>query len=317
MTAYRTKLRILISVDAFLALVIALGLLFSPDSSDARATSFDLVESVEAVSTITIDGPDAVQLVRSGTNWNMKAPDGALPADSARIESFLKAADSVSRLEPVARDKSSWPVLGLSGPEARRVTLSDSGGAVKRDFLLGNYAPSPGTVYFALADGPEAYSVASGMASYILGKRNSWLDVRVWTAPPAPESVQQIIVNGVFEGTGGSVQSLAYTVTRSGSGWVSDGIALDGARVEAMVRALSALRGDDYAPAAESAGQAVVTVELKLGNGRALSLAVEGRREDGRYPARSSQRDRRIYLPSWSLAEVLKPLDQLKTAAGS
>lgn len=317
MTDYRNKSRILIAVDAFLAIVIAFGLLFSPDSSDSRATSFDLLESVEEVSSITIEGPDAVQLVRSGSTWIMKASDGTLPADSARIESFLKAADSVSHLEPVAKDKASWPVLGLSGSESRRVTLADSKGVIRQDFLLGNYAPSPGTVYFALVDSPEAYSVASGMASYILGKRNSWLDVRVWTAPPATESVQQISVNGVFEGTGGSTQSLAYTVTRSGSGWVSDGIALDGARVEALIRAVSALKGDDYAPVTEPAGQTVVTVELKLGNGRSLSLAVEAKSEDGRHPALSSQRDRRLYLPSWSLTEVFKPLDQLKTAAGS
>jgi hypothetical protein len=317
MTAYQTRLRILIAVDAFLAIAIVLGFLFSPGSSDSRSTSFDLLESVDAISSIAIEGPDAVQLVRAGALWTMTAPDGTLPADGARIESFLKAVDSVSHKEPVARDKASWPVLGLEGPSARRVTLMDSKGAIERDFLVGNYAPSPGAVYFALSDGPEAYSVASGMASYIMGKRSSWLDLRVWTAPPATESVQQLTVSGILEGADGSVQTLAYTATRSGSGWVSDGIALDSARVEAMVRALAALRGDDYAPASEPAGQAVVAVELKLGNGRSLNLSVEDKRGDGRYPALSSQRDRRIYLPSWSLTEVLKPLDQLKAAAGS
>ncbi len=247
----------------------------------------------------------------------MNSPDGALPADGARIESFLKTVDSVSRLEPVAKDKVSWSALGLEGTSVRRITLADSKGAIKGDFMLGNYAPSPGAVYFALSDGPEAYSVAAGMASYILGKRSSWLDLRAWTAPPAAESVQQLIVRGVLEGAGGNMQELAYTATRSGAGWVSDGIALDGARVEALVRALATLRGEDYAPAAEPAGEAVVTVELKLGNGRSLNLSVEAKREDGRYPALSSQRDRRLYLPAWSLTEALKPLDQLKAAAGS
>ncbi len=317
MTSYQARLRILIGVDAFLAIAIVLGLLFSPGSSDARATSFDLLESAESVAIIDIEGPEAVQLVRSGSGWAMNAPDGTLPADSARIESFLNAVDSVSHREPVARDKASWTSLGLEGQSVRRVTLSNSSGKLQRAFLLGNYAPSPGSVYIALADSPEAYSVAAGMASYILGKRSSWLDLRAWTAPPAAESVQQIIVDGVYEGPDGSLQNLAYTATRSGSGWVSDGIALDGSRVDALVRALAALRGDDYASAAEPAGQAAVTIELKLGNGRSLNLVVEARQDDGRYPAVSSQRERRMYLPAWSLAEILKPLDQLKAAAGS
>jgi len=317
MSDYRKRVRLLLAIDAFLAAAILLGLLFSPSSSDARATSFDLIESPDAITAIGIEGPETVQLARAGNSWIMNVPDGTLPADSARIDSFLKAVDSVAHLEPVARDKASWPVLGLEGQEVRRVTLKDAKGTVKRDFLLGNYAKSPGAVYVALADGSEAYSVASGMASYILGKRSSWLDLRAWTAPPAAESVQQLIVNGVFESAGGSVLKLAYTASRSGSGWVSDGIALDGARVEALVRALAALRGDDYAPAAEQAGQPVITVELKLGNGRSLNLAIEAKREDGRYPAQSSQRDRRMYLPSWSLTEILKPLDQLKAATGS
>lgn len=317
MTDYRTKLRVLIAADAFLVVLVVLGLLFSPGSSDARAASFDLLESAESIAEIGIEGTEAVQLFRSGSGWTMKAPDGTLPADGARVESFLRAVDSVTRLEPVAKDKASWPSLGLEGQSVRKVTLSDSKGVLKRGFLLGDYAPSPGSVYFALADGPEAYSVASGMASYILGKRSSWLDLRAWTAPPAAEAVQQLTVNGVFEGTGGSVQKLAYTATRSGSGWVSDGMALDTARVDALIRSLSALKGDDYAAAAEPAGPSVIGVELKLGNGRSLNLAIEARREDGRYPAASSQRDRRMYLPAWSLTEILKPLDQLRPAAGS
>ncbi len=317
MTSYQTRLRMLIGVDAFLAVAIVLGLIFSPGSSDERATSFDLLESAETVATIGIEGPDAVQLVRSGSGWAMNAPDGTLPADSARIESFLKAIDSVTHREPVAKDTTSWTTLGLEGQSVRRVTLSDSKGKLQRAFLLGKYAPSPGSVYIALADSPEAYSVAAGMASYILGKRSSWLDLKAWAAPPAAESVQQISVDGVYEGADGRVQKLAYTATRSGSGWVSDGIALDGSRVDALIRALAALRGDDYAPAAEPAGQSIVTIELKLGNGRSLNLAVEAKLDDGRYPAVSSQRERRMYLPAWSLTEILKPLDQLKVAAGS
>lgn len=317
MSTYRNKLRIVIAIDTFLVVVILLGLLFSPGSANSRATSFNLIESVDSTVTIEIQGPDALKLVRGDGGWIMDSSDGMLPADSARIDSFLKAVDSVSHLEPVAKDKASWSDLGLEGAETRRVTLTDSKGAIMCDFLLGKYASSPDAVYFALADGPESYSVASGMASYVLGKRSSWLDLRMWTSPPSADSVQQLIVNGVSEGTDGIMQPLVYTVTRAGAGWVSDGIALDGAKMEALVRSLATLRGEDYASSTEPSGQVVTTVELRLGNGRSLSIALGEKGQDGRYPALSSQRNRRMYLPSWALTEVLKPLDQLKATVDS
>jgi len=317
MTDYLKRVKTLVIVDVALALLIVLGIVFSPRSSEARSARHDLLSSAGSVVSIKIGGPEKLELVRSGDAWSMVSADGAVPADRARIESFLKAVDSVVRLDPVAEDASSWAPLGLEGEQARRVTLTGENGAVLCDFVLGNYAQSPGAVYLALSDGAKAYSAESGMASYILGARTSWLDLRAWTTPPAVESVQEFSVRGSVEGEGGSVREFDYSVSRSGSGWVSGGTVLDNAKVEALLRAIAAVRGDDYAPATEPAGPAVVSMELRLGNGRSLNLAVEAKRGDGRYAASSSQRDRRLYVPAWSITEALRTLDELKAAPGS
>jgi len=259
MIDYDKRIRALVIVDIALFALIALGIVFSPKSNDSRSTKRDLLANAANVASIQIAGQEPVTFARAGNSWTMMQPDGALPADGARVEAFLKAVDSVSRLEPVAKDTSSWARLGLEGESARSVTLADANGTAQSNFIVGNYAPSQGSVYIALASGPEAYIAASGMASYVLGKRASWLDLRAWTAPPAVEMVQEFSMRGAFDGVSGVQQAIDYTVTRSGSGWVSNGMVLDNAKVEALIRAFSTLRGEDYAPATEAAAASTTT----------------------------------------------------------
>lgn len=312
MMDYRNKVRALVGADTALALLIILGLVFSPRSAASRSTRRDLLADAAAVSAIAIRGTDSVELSRRGDAWMVSSPDGALPADGVRVEAFLKAVDSVAAMEKVASDESSLAELGLGADRGSRVTLSDDKGGILCDFTLGDYAASPGVVYIAPRGGTAAYSVQAGMASYVLGKRASWLDLRAWTAPPSVGDVQEIILRGRLSGDDGADRAFDYTATRKGDGWVAGGVELDAFKLEAMARALSALRGDDYAPASETAGATAVAVELRLGNGRSLRLVVEEKRADGRYAASSSQRDRRFYLPAWALDAALKTVEELQ-----
>ncbi len=315
MNGFTRKLRALVILDAILAAAIALGLLFSPKSSSSRVARHDLLPDAVAVQSIRIDGAGAVELVKAGSTWTVAGTDGPLPADGARITSFIKAVDAVERLETVARDASSWKNFGLDADSARSVAFLDGTGKTLCGFRLGNYSQAPGSVYLALAGNPESYSADSGMASYILGKRSSWLDLRAWTSPPAAESVQELSVRGSLDRQDGSPVDVDYTATRSGTGWQAAGVALDASRVDAMIQSLATLRGEDYAPSAEPAAAVTLTVKLGLGNGGSVSLSVESRSADGRYAAKSTQRERRLYLPAWALTEAVKPLPDLAVTA--
>lgn len=315
MKAYTRKLRILAILDAALASAIVLGLLFSPRALNNRVARHDLLPDALAVQSIRIGGVEPVELVKTGLSWTLTGSDGPLPADGARIDSFIKAVDAVGSLETVARDESSRKVLGLDGESSRQVTLTDVKGKTICDFVLGKYAQAPGSVYLALAGSNASYSADSGMASYILGKRSSWLDLRAWTAPPTVESAQELSARGYFDRQDGSRVKVDYALTRSSAAWQGAGVTLDASKVDAMIRSLAALRGEDYAPLAEISAPVALEIELKLGNGGSLSLAVESRRADGRYAVRSSQRERRIYLPAWALTELVKPLEDLAVTA--
>ena len=317
MNGYTRRLYRIVAIDTALALLIAVSLIASNISSSDRSMRYVLLDKPESVSSIRIDGIATVELKRTQDGWSM-AKDGAyLPADGVRVESFLKAVASVTHLEPVARDKSSWSKLGLEGDSARTLTLSDDKGMVLSEFTIGDYSQSPGLLYMAPAGSNAAYAVASGMASYALGKPASWLNLTVWSNAPSVDAVQELVCSGNLPGEDGSIRNLSYTLTRAGSGWSSNGVALDPAKVEAALRSLIALRGEDYASSDDSQGQAFLKMEMRLGNGRTLSLSLEGRRDDGRYPVLSSQRERRLYLQAWAVQESFKTLEELLPQSGS
>jgi hypothetical protein len=304
------KIRALLIIDFSLVVIIALGLFISPASAARRSGAFKLLGNAEAVTSIRISGKSPVELIRADGVWTLREDDGSLPADSGRVKLFLEALSSVENRELVAGNRETWKKLGLDGEEASTVRLADKDGVKLEEFMVGAYGNAPGTVYLAKPDSPSAYLVSSGMASYIMGGRNSWLDLRVWSAAPAVEQIQEVVVQGELSHKGGSVTS--YRATRSKGAWESGGNALDSLKVEAMLRGLINFRGTDYASSKESTGEKSVTVELVLGNGTSLRLSIGLVRSDGKYPAKSSQRERMVYLPAWAVEESLKPVASLR-----
>ncbi len=315
MRDFQKKFRWLVGVNTTLAVLIMLGIVFSPTSARARSTKHDLLASAQSVASIRIDGPESVQLVKSGSDWLLRSADGDLPADGPRVQAFLQAVDAVESMDPVAKDAASWPSLGLSGAMSRHVQLTDAKGAAIGDFIVGRYATAPNAVYLALSGSSEAYSVNSGMASYVQGAHASWLDLKAWSTPPAVEAVQEVEVRGTAGSGDGKLLADSYTITRSGTGWISGSKMLDTQKVEAMIRAVAAIRGEDYMPLSAGHSAAGTTIIMRLGNGGSLQLDIERPMLDGqtigRYPATSSQRSRRIILPAWALTEALKPLSEL------
>jgi hypothetical protein len=311
MNGFQKKLRQLVGVNVALAVLILLGIVFSPASAKARSTKRDLLANAGVVATIRIDGPESIELVKSGTDWLLRSADGDLPADGPRVQAFMKAVDAVQRMDPVAKDSASWPSLGLKGEASRHVAMADSKGTTVCDFTVGRYATAPNAVYVAVAGSAEAFSVNSGMASYVQGPHASWLDLKAWLTPPAVEAVQEIELHGSVKTADGRLVSDSYTITRSGSGWKTGATVLDSQKVEAMIRAVAAIRGDDYMPQSAAPATTATSVVMRLGNGRSLQLDIEHPQADGRYPATSSQRTRRLYLPAWVLTEALKPLAEL------
>ena len=317
MMDYRTKVRALVGANAVLILLLVLGLVFSPERRSDRASRRRLLEDAKPVASIRLGGAETVELRKEGETWVMVDSGGVLPVDTARVKAFVDAVAAVDRLQPVSGDRASWQSLGLEGDKARTVVMATASGTTLLDMIVGSYANTGGQVYVALSEGDQSWSAPAGFASYAMSDRASWLELEAWAAAPAAKDVQEVSVTGSITVGDGEVLETGYTLAREGTGWAVRGgtqATVDVAKVEAMLRAILALRGEDYAPASEKAGTAALAVELRLGDGSSLKLVVEARRDDQRYAATSSQRQRRLYLPSWSIREAVKKLSDLVAA---
>jgi hypothetical protein len=328
MIAYRRKIQILVTVNLALAVAIGLGLFFSPGWSGKRPLHRIILADIEAVARISIQGPETLELTGSGSNWVVVEPgtslpaeaslpsEASLPADAGRIRAFLSVLGGLDRLETVATGSSSWADLGLAEGSAKRVVLYDRQGAVLASLAVGKYDPTGGRSYLRLDPAETVYAGPASLASYLSGGQRPWLDLRIWDRQYAPEDVQSLLLRGGLELSDGSTVAVDYRLTRSGPTWVADqpGMQLDTQKVDRMVRSILAARGEGYLQPGDS-GLPALIINVGLGDGSALELAIGADGTDERFAARSSRRSRPMALSSWTIREAIKPLGELLVSA--
>lgn len=311
-TPYKTRLLRLIALNATLALIVGLGWALDAGRGAAPMLRLELAPEPSAVRSVSIDGRDGrVELVKREGTWSLKDEYGEVPADGPRVEAFLASLSGVRRAERMARSPASFQALGL-GEAALRVRLADFSDRTVTEFFVGDYGPSPDFAYARSAGGAEAWALPASAAGYVYASRLSWQDLRALPAGIAARDVQELKAEGYLELEAGGRAPLGYALRREGNSWVSAGGAVDGAKVEAMLRSLLGLSAASYGPPADLRSASTARIVLSLGDGRSFTLSVAERLEDGRYMAGSSARVRPFIILGGTALDAFKPLDQLR-----
>lgn len=324
MIAYRRKVQILVGINLVLAVAASLGLVFSPAWFGKRAGHRTILADIEAVARISLEGTETLELARSGTGWvvmetgislpagSSPPPEMSLPAEAARIRAFLGVLKGMDRLEIVAAGRSSWADLGLAEGQARRVVLYDQHGSQLALLSVGNYDPTGGSSFLRLDSAETVYAGPASLASYLSGGRRSWLDLRIWDRPYAPEDVQSVVLRGGLDLPDGSRLEADYRLTRSGSAWVAaqPGMQLDAQKVDSLVRSILSARSEAYLQA-DSMGLPALSISLVLGDGSSLELGIRAGGSEERFAAFSSRRARPFALSAWTIREIVRPLREL------
>jgi len=195
---------------------------------------------------------------------------------------------------------------------ALRVRLADFSDRTLAEFFVGDYGPSSDFAYARLAGASEAWAMPAAAAGYVYASRLSWQDLRVLPAGIAAQDVQELKAEGYLELEAGGRAPLGYALRREGSSWVSAGTAVDGPKVEAMLRSLLGLRASGYGSPSGGGMAGTARVVMSLGDGRTLTLSLAGRLADGRYMASSSARDRPFVILGGAALDAFKPLELLR-----
>lgn len=309
---YKTRLVRLVALNAALALIVALGWALDAGRGAAPMLPIELLPEPSAVRSLRIDGRDGrIELVKRDGIWSLKDEHGEVPADTPRVEAFLASLSGVRRAERMARSAASFEALGL-GAAALRVRLADFSDRTLAEFFVGDYGPNSDFAYARLAGAAEAWAMPAAAAGYVYASRLSWQDLRVLPAGIAAQDVQELRAEGYLELEAGGRAPLGYVVRREGGSWAAAGMAVDGGKVEAMLRSLLGLKAAAYGPPAAGGSAGAARIALTLGDGRTFTLSVAGRLADGRYAASSSARDRPFVILGGAALDAFKTLDQLR-----
>ncbi|MDA8426999.1 MAG: DUF4340 domain-containing protein [Treponema sp.] len=278
MMRYRSKvLALSVAIVALLA-IWALGLVFSPLSVEARSEMGSLLRgTVAEAASVELGGAGSVSLARQNDSWFFVDASRRFPAQSKRVEDFLKALSDVKSLKPLAHSTSAWAGLGLDEGKAKSILVKDASGRTMADLRVGGYGPTGSDIYIRRIGSNESYAVDSSFAAYLDYGRSGWLDLRVMPQLPATD-VQSISVNADLPLDGPHMPHLKldYRLTRAGQGWTGLIGGVEASTADTMVRSVLAIEAADYvaAPPSDAFEPVTARVELNLGAGGSKVLEI-------------------------------------------
>jgi len=338
MMSYRNKVIALSSALAVLLLIYAGGLVFAPERNAARSEAGKLLSGKATdVAAFTIGdtaGAPSLEFAKDADGWALTEEGQSLPVQSGKIDAFLAALASVSRLSPRSEGKGDLSGFGLGTNAGVRITAKSASGKLLADFVVGDLGPTGKEVYVRPKGTGPVYAAAADFESYVKEGRAGWLDLRVFATPIRIDDVQTIetsaklsLVTGSAAGaagTGGAAGAKGasaapivaeWTASRKEGGWAGKKGPYDTVAVESVLRSIVNLSGQDIVamPPADAFTNPQGRIELGLGTGGTRAIEIGRDAGNGSCYLRA-QGSSFVYLVSaYSLMNAVRPESALAT----
>jgi len=321
---FRTKLYALSGVAAFLAVAIALGLIFSPENTQKRSLRGDILaaKSKDKVAGVKIvNEGQSVLLKKTQDGWLMEKAGLDFPASTVKADSLLAALSSAQELYKVSSKKDSFASLGLS-PANKKITLSDASGKAIVDIVLGKAEGNGKKIYLAFEGKDAAYSVKNTLAGFLQTDDRTWADLKAVSKEFKDGEIQEISVKGNLAAQDGAEPVTAnYRLVRDAKkGWIVDGnaaFALDPNKVDRYVDSVAALEGDSFvtdksAEAKKLLEAPAVTIAFRSGKGTEYRILIAGPDAEKRYVVKEASSASMLYANAFTVFNDVKTLDSLR-----
>ena len=263
---YKKKLVFLSALIVILATVYILSLVFDPENRRDKTIAWLDSTHHYMADGIEISGSEG-KFVFSRINnaWFLREQRGDLPVKQEKVEDLF-AQLSLKNVKPIKLSTSeAVEKLGLTEDKAYRITIRGGAGFPLLDLLIGLGDALGREVYLKRADWNQIYSAEDGYSSFTGLKPTSWYDLRLLPRETNLNMVQQVDISLSDSGT--------FVLRRSGSGWIvpgSENLPLDAVRVDAWLRMVLEVEGEDFGFEAPEAFDKSIT--LRLGDGSTLTL---------------------------------------------
>jgi hypothetical protein len=320
---YKNKVVALSSSLACLLLIYAAGIIFSPDRLRDRAESGKLLAGKSAdaaLVSISSGSGSPLDFKKVSGTWTLEEDGASLPVQSSRVEALLSSLAEVKSLSLRSSSKSSWNDFSLDETRGKRVVVKNAAGKSIADFYAGSYGPTGSEIYVRLAGKDSVYAAAGDFGTYVEGGRASWLSRALFNDGPKPEDVQSLDYGSSLDLSGATkakAKTVAWSAVRSGGTWTvkaaassgaSNGAAVTGETVDAVLRSALSLEGDDMKAVVppEAFAKTQASIVMHLGSGKSVSFEVGGSAADGLFYARCSSSPYVYEVSRYSLANVLR-----------
>ena len=295
---YKRKAAFLSALVIVLALIYILILVFDRDYR--RSDVFALLDTNLAAMAdrIEITGSEGrIALNRRNNIWFFDAGSMELPARQNRVADLF-ALLSRRAVYPIrAASREAAESLLLTEENAFRIVVRGGAGLPLLDLLIGAGDVLGREVFFRMAGQNQVHSGEGDFIFFTNTSPTAWYDLILF--PPFNiDMVQQadIAIPG----------GEAFSLRRSGSGWLISGDAafVDPLSVEAWLRSLTEVQGDDFVFDMPETMEGSIT--LHFGDGTTRVLEAGGLYEDGYRSARVSGSSLGYYLSDWAYNRIFR-----------
>jgi hypothetical protein len=304
---YKNKITALLSIIAVLALLYTASLVFDPEKTGSRSSSYAWLDSKTSsrVTRISLSGDSKWELKKTSGYWYVLNEGMEYPARRLRVEDFVGILTAHAPYPVVSSSASSHKRLGLDDDSAARVSVFADNVSLL-DLLIGSSDSSGRGIYLRKYGQNEVRSGDDKFSLYVTGPVTSWYNLKLF-----PETE-----DGGLEADG--VLSLSVHTpegrqdfNRVNREWAISGIGVenpDQYAVDSYIRTILYAEGDDFASSVQIGdldfNNSRIVLDLAKGGIKTVRLTEAD--EQGRRYAQVSGSDYVYSIAGWMSQRLFK-----------
>jgi hypothetical protein len=304
---YKKRLTYILSLIGALAVIYIASFIFDPEIMGTRNSSYVWLDSKLAGRTARIvigrEGDFTVEIVKKSNKWFVLNNGTEYPARQLRVEDFIGIL-TARRAWPIrSTSASSHEKLGIGTNAAARITLYGENSTLA-DLVLGSEDITGREIYIRKYGQNEVRSGENLFAAYISGPVTGWYNLRLIPESEdgkvAVDSVQRLSVYG---------PQATQVFSRKNRMWTVSGLDIadpDQASIDAYVREMLNLEGDDFVSVSDAPGYYENSLVLELGNGGIKTIRITEADESGRRFVRVEGVDYVYSLAPWAAQRLFR-----------
>jgi hypothetical protein len=215
----------------------------------------------------------SIELIKTGSDWKMKANGKEYRTDNQYIRSLLWEITQLKTERIAANNKNKWKEFEVTDSLALRITVKGKS-KILADLLVGKFSFQPPT-------GGNPYDQRGKMTSFVrIADEKEVYAVNGFIRGEISPDVNRFRDKTLVKTEAGSLRKLtfqypadsSFVFEKQGNTWSVNGIPADSAKTVQYLNSLELMSGTDFADDVPLTGQAVFKLSLEIGSSQPVEV---------------------------------------------